>query len=427
MQMITELESDSLKEYKEINLQLLTDWFQQGCKQKENSKIGLEMEHFVVDADTMKAVPYNGNKGMEAVLESISPHFEKQHRERGKLLALENEEYSVSLEPGAQLEISISPKKKICEIAQVYNTFLTSIDPVLKAFGYKLICGGYQPIAKAVEVPLIPKERYHIMDDYFTLTGTMGKNMMRATASVQLNIDYFSQTDFIRKYKLANLLIPIVFLLTDNCTFFEGNCNRESCMRSVIWEHVDKKRCEIACKGCFDTFSFRKYAEWIYDSLPLFRGEGEQVSYTKTNCAYFEDRKMTEADIRHALSMVFPQVRLKQFLELRMADSMPLPYTLSYTAFIKGIFGCEKSIQTALEILSGQTPDDVLQAVCQVREDLFDAEVYGSPVYEILDKLFQTAEDNLSMDEKAYLLPLKRLYTEKMNLRLQESCVKSEK
>lgn len=427
MQMITELERDSLKAYEEINLRRLTGWFQQGCKQKENSKIGLELEHFVVDADTMRAVPYDGDRGMETVLESVSPHFPRQSRERGKLLAMANEDYSLSLEPGAQLEISISPKREIFDIDRVYHSFLKCITPALDAFGYQLVCSGYQPVSKAAEVSLIPKERYRIMDDYFTLTGTMGKNMMRGTASVQLNIDYFSQADFVRKYKLANLLIPVVFLLTDNCSYFEGTRNKKSCIRSFIWEHVDEKRCAIACKERFDTFSFGKYAEWIYASLPLFQGEGENVSYTKANRAYFSERKMTDEEIRHALSMVFPQVRLKHFLELRMADSMPLPYTLSYTAFIKGIFSSETSIQKALEVLPGQTPAEVLQAVRQIRGEAFDGEVYGNPVSETLDKLFQIAEDSLSAEEKVFLPPLKNLSSQKMNLRLQESCVKSGK
>lgn len=424
MQMITKLRVMLLKDYNKLNLQHLTNYFKAGCKKKNTGRIGIELEHFLVDKNTKKAVSYYGKNGIEQILEEIADKFQICERENGRLLALGNNDYSISLEPGAQMEISIVPKSCLWEVMEAYKDFLSIVEPVVKKYGYELLSYGYQPSSKAEEIELIPKNRYNIMDDYFQLSGDMGINMMRGTCSLQVNIDYFSEEDFVKKYKLANLLVPIIYLLTDNSPDFQGKKNNENCIRSIIWENVDRKRCQIPAKESFDDFSFAKYGEFVYESLPLFDYKEEITSYTMTNKDYFDDREINQEDIRHMLSMVFPEVRLKQFLEIRTADSLPIEYALSYGAFIKGLFSQKSSVESALKLFKEDKPKDVIIARNAVRKSAYNANVYGQQAKGLIENLFTIAQENSDDKERENLVLLKELAKGSTNLRMMESRVK---
>lgn len=416
-----------MKNYKKININNLVNYFESGCKKTNSGKIGLELEHFIVYKDTHKAVPYYGDKGVEAILNALIPHFKSYTYSDNHLLGLSNDEYSITLEPAAQLEVSIVPKTSLVEIQAIYNSFISLIEPILNNLNYCLVNSGYQPASKVDDLPLIPKERYRVMDDFFSISGLMGRNMMRGTASAQVNIDYYSQEDFIKKYKLAYLLTPIIYLITDNVSVFEGKENKISCKRLDIWQNVDKKRCDVPHKTNLDDFKFLDYAEYIYNSLPLFKSDGSIVSYTMTNNDYYSDIEITNADIEHMLSMVFPDVRLKQFIEIRCADSMPLKYTMSYIALIKGLFYGNNSVDSALLKFEKSSLEDLKNALNSVKQYGFNSEIFGVKTNTLIKYLFNIAKKNLSIQDIEFLLPLEQMACNSTNLRAKKGSVSNEK
>ena len=176
-------------------------YLQKGCKPEiEKLRFGVELEHFIVDKDSKEAVSYYGEKGIERVLEKLLPLYEKSDFSEGHLIALERKDIAISLEPAAQLEVSISPQEDIEQIGLIYQRFVEEITPILKGFSYEMITTGYQPASKVEDLELIPKQRYRFMDRYFAKIGPYGRQMMRGTAATQLSIDSYREEDFKEKY-----------------------------------------------------------------------------------------------------------------------------------------------------------------------------------------------------------------------------------
>ena len=165
------------------NLEILEQYFRDGCKLNCVQKLGLEIEHFLVREDTLEAAAYSGKQGIESLLEELAPLYPRQYREGGRLLGLYNNDYALSLEPAGQLEVSIVPKENLRTIQRIYESFLRQIRPLLARRRWRLVTLGYQPKSRAEELPLIPKRRYEYMDAYFKGSGTRGRNMMRGTAA----------------------------------------------------------------------------------------------------------------------------------------------------------------------------------------------------------------------------------------------------
>jgi glutamate--cysteine ligase len=205
----------------------------------------------------------------------------------------------------------------------------------------ELFCAGYHPKSKASELTLIPKERYQLMHDYFKTTGTMGENMMKGSAATQINIDYESEADFAKKFRVANILGPVFSLMYDNTEFFEGEPFAGNMLRTYIWNHVDPAR-SMVVHGALNKkdFGFRNYAEYILNMPPIFiLREGETIfTGAKPVAEIFANSTMSQEDIEHVLSMAFPDVRLKNRIEIRMVDSLPIEKALEFTALIKSIF-----------------------------------------------------------------------------------------
>ena len=205
------------------NIAVLTDHFQAGCKMNCIQKLGLEVEHFLVHKDSGRPVTYSEARGTEWILRQIMTAFPRLEIHNDHLIGFYNNDYSISLEPAAQIEISIAPRENPACIIQIYRSFDSLIRPVLEQENYALVTLGYHPTARVDDLPLIPKKRYEYMDRYFRTVDTHGRNMMRGTASSQISVDYCSERDFVQKFRCAYLMMPAIKLLTDNTPVFEGH------------------------------------------------------------------------------------------------------------------------------------------------------------------------------------------------------------
>ena len=404
-----------MNQYKR-NLSRLTEYFQNGCKENCFQKLGLEVEHFVVKKDTKESVSYYGERGVGALLERMKPYYSHFHYEGDQLLGLYNSEYSITLEPAAQLEISINPRRCICEIRNIYHSFLKQWEPLLEEWGYELVTMGYQPVSMIQDLQLIPKKRYEYMDTYFKKAGTTGANMMRGTASAQISVDYFSERDFVRKMRAAYILTPSIKLLTDCSPVFEGKRYQKHMARTMIWKQVDPQRCGIV-PGLFEEdFGFEKYGKYLL-RLPLIfipqNGEAVYVGHQSAE-ELWKDRDMTSEEIEHVLSMTFVDVRLKHYLEIRGADSMPFAYVMGYLALLKGIFYYEDALEQILNRKISEA--DILQAEENLMELGFEGDIYGEKADAYLKNIFAIAREHLEGNEESFLDVLEQIVEEKRSL-----------
>lgn len=398
------------KNYEQQNLELLEQHFRDGCKLNCVQKLGIEVEHIIVHRESREAVTYGEEYGIAWLLHQLKPLYPHHYYENGDLLGLYNLDYSISLEPAAQLEVSIVPKESICVIRKIYQNFLQMIQPILESRDYELLTIGYQPKSKVDDLPMIPKKRYAYMDEYFKASGTRGRNMMRGTAATQISIDYCCEQDFIRKYRTAYLIMPALKLLSDNTPFFEGAPYPKYLARTEIWNHVDPARCGIL-KGLFDDdFGFHTYAEYLWH-LPLIflpSKEGSIYTYSKKVKELWADHLMTPEDVEHVLSMTFLDVRVKHYVEIRGADSMPLEYVMSYLALIKGIF-FEKEVAQHLLAQYPISVSDIQEAESSLQKNGFDGEIYGKPAVVFIRELLDLADRHLEDNESICLLPFYNL------------------
>ena len=401
----------------ENNKGLLIKHFEEGSKNRENEKIGVEVEHFIVKHHNLKSVSYYGKHGIEEMLEKLSPLYPHRFEKDGRLIGLYNDDYSLSLEPAGQLEISINPQVSIEKTECAYQKLIKQLHPLLRENNYQLITLGYQPSNRVEELSLIPKKRYEFMDRYFAKVGTGGIHMMRGTASTQVAIDYIDEDDFVLKYRVAYVLMPLLSLLTDNSPIFKGQPYDGYLLRNYIWEHVDKERTGMI-PGMFDAnFGFDKYAEYLMKLPLIFMPTKDVEEYTdnKDITDIKPDQELTEEDIDHILSMTFLDVRLKNYIEIRFADSMPFEYVKGYMALIKGIFYNDKLLRKI------NTKYEVNEGAIQVAKDSltkagFDGEAYGYPVAELLTTLLIDAKEILSLKEQTMLKPFEQIVRNKRTL-----------
>lgn len=388
-------------------------------------RLGVEVEHFIVfdDGVPMAYYPSNGRIGVRDVLEELSHEYpERQYTTEGELIGLNGPGGSVTLEPAAQLEVSLPPFRTIAEVEQNYRDFRELVDTYLADHAAHIVSRGYHPTHKAFDLELIPKRRYDYMNDYFTrVIHTHGERMMRASASTQVSIDFADEADGIRKLRVASAIAPVLGAISDNAPVFEGEPNQLPLCRLRLWRNVDNDRCGVV-PGVFDEgFSFSAYADWLLATCPIFvtrpaaddpNGPSTRAVYGLTAAEAYGDAPMSAQDLAQLGSMFWPDARLKQFVEIRPADCMPPEQVLGYAALIKGVFYSESALETIESMLGVQgtlwplTASDVEDAIANITAHGMDGLVYGTPLAEWEQTLFTLARESLPASELAYLDPL---------------------
>lgn len=361
---------------REKNIAALVDFFASGCKKEQ--LLGVELEHFVINKETRAPLPYEN--GVEEILRRFAPYFGVSVLSGGKIIGIAGENSDISLEPAAQLEISIYPTSCLEKIKNTYDNFIAKISPILNEMNCELLCTG--TLKDAEKLPLIPKKRYEYMDAHFKKTGTYGVSMMRGTAAAQISIDYKSKADFAKKYRVACALTPIFSFICDT------TCKM---LRTHIWNNVDPARSGIVPNSLDCTFGFLDYANYIYDMPPVFILQENEPVYTgnKPNSEIFSHKKLTTSDIEHITSMAFPDVRLQNRIELRMADAMPIEETMHFTTLLQKIFYNEDILDKFfLETLNITTSDIALAKMSLIKHGA-NAEIYKKPVQVWIEELLK--------------------------------------
>ena len=403
---------DYSKQIKEI-----ANYFKNNEKDEKEFKIGVEFEHFVIDKDTLKTVSYYGEDGVESTLKELEAKGWKGDYEGEYLLGLSNEKKVITLEPGSQLEFSIKPQRNIQDIEEEYFNFLKEIVPILERKNQGLIAIGYHPETKIDEIKILPKTRYDYMFNYFKNKGSHAHNMMKGTASLQIAIDFKSEEDYIKKFKIANALTPVLYAMFDNGFYFEGGQWDRYNLRTYIWQNCDDDRSGIV-KGTFDKdFGYEKYGEYILNGPIIFMDDGKEMYFTgnKPFREMFNPENYSMEELEHALTMFFPDVRTKKYVEIRMMDSVPYPLNLAAVALWKGILYDEDNLNRVYEYIKDINMEDIDKSKNNIIQKGLDGELKDKTVFELGKWLIELAKTGLEEDEIKYILPLEKMIMDKKN------------
>lgn len=395
----------------EKKLQRIMEFIKSGEKQKSQLKLGAELEHIIVNKKDFETVNYYQEKGIQDTLKKLAPKGYKPKYEGEYLIGLEGKNDAITLEPGGQLEISIKPCIAMKEIETIYFDFLDKIIPILEANDQLIMAIGYHPKTSIKDIPFNPKERYKYMAEYLGKKGCYAHNMMKGTASLQVVIDYEDEEDFKKKFKVANFLSPLFHLITDNAPIFEGKVYEKNIIRSVIWENTDSNRSSIIPGSIEKDFGYREYAEYILEIPPIFIKKDNEFIYTGDTQAkdLMDTDVMTDEEIDHVLSMVFPDVRVRRYMELRMGDALPYPLSFAYIALVKGIFYNDLALKYLYEMAKVSEDEKVIIAKQSMAEKGFSARFLCKCTYDFIPILFDLARKGLNEEEKSYLAFLEKL------------------
>lgn len=408
------------KDLIECNRDYIIKYFRSGEKERKDFRLGMELEHFVLHKDTYKAVSYYEIDGIEDILRDLTCLSWEGVYEGKNLIGLKGGNANITLEPGGQLELSVFPELSVRDIELSYQGFLNDIKPILNDRNMCLAAVGYQPVSQIKEIPLLPKERYKHMYQYFKQAGEYAHNMMKGTASLQLNLDYRDEDDFIKKMSVAYYLSPLVYTIFDNSPVFEASIyNRRESIRSLIWDNCDFKRCNLDRFIFSDDFGYDSYADFILNMPPIIIKKNNCLVYTadKINNEIYSDYKLSRVEIEHLLSMAFPDVRAKKFIELRAADALPYPYNLAYIVFWKGLLYNKRNLEILYKEFEEIKYEDFLDIKKKIRNYGLNVEMYGESLLNKFASLLELIVNGLDIEEREYLSPLYKILERKVSVK----------
>lgn len=334
-----------------------------GTKPKADWRIGTEHEKFPFLTDTLKPVPYDGPRSIRALLEGLRDRFGWQGvYENDKIIALSDPKGmgNVSLEPGGQFELSGAPLQSVHDTCEEVNEHLVQVREIGDALGIGFLGLGASPTWTRAETPIMPKGRYQIMAPYMDKVGRYGRDMMFRTCTVQVNLDFGSEADMVKKLRVSLALQPVATALFANSPFLEGKPNGFLSFRSEVWTDTDKARSGMLPFAFEPGMGFERYVDYALD-VPMYfvMRDGKYLNTAGESFRKFLEGKLPQLpgekpvakDWADHLTTIFPEVRLKQYLEMRGADSGPWRRLCALPALWTGVLYEESSLDAAWDLV----------------------------------------------------------------------------
>jgi len=335
-----------------------------GSKPRADWRIGTEHEKIGFCKAKNLPLPYHGDCSIGAMLRGMERFNWDPVYEGENVIALKRNGASVSLEPGGQFELSGAPLETIHQTCAEVAEHMREVKDVADEIGIHFLSLGFRPDTKLEDVPVMPKGRYKIMRDYMRKTGTHGREMMFRTCTVQTNLDYSSEADMVKKFRVSLALQPIATALFANSPFMEGQLNGYKSYRSRVWLDTDDDRTGMLPFVFDEGFGFEQYVDYALDVPMYFVHRGDD--YLDASGKSFRDfmsgnldilpREIPSlADFDDHLSTIFPEVRLKQFLEMRGADTCPSDELCALPAFWVGLLYDQNALDAAWDMVKDWT------------------------------------------------------------------------
>ena len=356
----------------------IIEYFNSGIKETKNFKIGIEHEKFLFNNDDNKRINYSRIKEMFAALLEFgwNPIYENKN-----IIGLNKGGKNITLEPGNQIELSGEKLSHIHEACAESQDYLFELRQVTKKLNIKIVSAGFDPISKLKEIPNNPKKRYKLMSKDMPLGGELSLDMMYRTCGTQLNIDYSSEEDFVKKFKIINSIVPISIALFANSSIVEKKNSNYLSYRSKVWQNTSRGGLP---KIFLENINFEKYADFVINFPILFiNNKGNYISGQKYTLKDFMNEKINEIgnrlpnedDLSLHLSTIFTENRLKKYIELRSMDTCGWDCLCAGPAFNVGmLYG---NLDEVYELISKWDKDKIINAYLEAPRKGFNTQLMG--------------------------------------------------
>ena len=379
-----------------ISKEKIIEYFQKGIKEKKNFKIGIEHEKFLFSNKDNRRINYPKIKEMFAALTEFGwkPVFERKN-----IIGLNKGGKNITLEPGNQIELSGDKLNNIHEACSEAQDYLFELKQVTNKIGIKIVSAGFDPISRLIEIPNNPKKRYELMTKDMPKGGALSLDMMYRTCGTQINVDFSSEADFIKKFKVVNSIVPITIALFANSSIVEKKNSHYLSYRSKVWQNTARGGLP---KIFFENLNFEKYAEFIINFPILFiRNKENYISgknyifkdFIDGKISEIENRLPNENDLSIHLSTIFTENRLKRYIELRSMDTCGWDCLCSGPAFNIGIlYG---NLDEVFELISKWDENKIINAYLEAPKKGFNTQLMGKDLLYWASKLLNLSKEGL--------------------------------
>jgi glutamate--cysteine ligase len=400
----------------------LADYLEKGSKPEADWRIGTEHEKFGVLTDSLRPLPYEGDRSVRAILDGLAVKGWDPIREGEAVIGLKKGKANVSLEPGGQLELSGAPLSHLHETAAEFDSHMAEVRDVADPLGVAFLGIGAAPVWTHDQMPVMPKGRYKLMTAYMGRVGTHGTQMMYRTCTVQANLDFSSEADMVKKLRVALALQPVATALFASSPFFEGQPNGHRSWRSRIWRGLDDARTGMLPYAFDDGMGFERYVDWVLD-VPMYfvYRDGRYIDALGQSFRDFMAGRLpalpgevpTLSDWADHLTTVFPEARVKQFIEMRGADMGDRAHTLALPAFWTGLTYDQGALDAAWDLVKDLDTDTREGLRVAASERALRGEAGGVRLLDLARAALGIAEEGLRAradrgmpDERVFLAPL---------------------
>jgi glutamate--cysteine ligase len=410
----------------------LIDYIASGEKKLENWGIGTEHEKFLYDVQNFKRLPYFGDVSVSKLLSELQiitgwmPYYEGEN-----IIALKGDAGdSITLEPGGQFELSGGLLKNIHETCSEVNTHLKHVRDVCKNIGAIAVGMGFDPLSSRDDITWMPKGRYKIMRDYMPTVGNLGIDMMIRTSTVQVNLDYKNEQDMINKMRVSVALQPVATALFASSPFIEGKDSGYLSYRSHCWSDTDNDRCGMLPFIFDDDFGYEKWVDYVLD-VPMYffesNGAYENVAgqsfhdFMQGKLPNHKGRLPTMKDWEDHMTTVFPEVRLKKFIEMRGADGGPWRNLCALSAIWVGLLYDDDALKQAMDLIKNWNIDEMSTMRMTVPKMALKTPFRDETVQDIAKKMLEishgglkrrSCKNKLGEDETGFLQPVMQIADE---------------
>lgn len=405
----------------------LVRYLADGCKPRGDWRIGTEHEKFVYCLKTHNPLRYEGVPGIKALLEGMRKFGWEPILEGENIIGLTQNGAAISLEPGGQFELSGAPLKTVHETCAEVNIHQQQVRQVAAEIGAGALGLGYAPTWPLSEVYPMPKGRYEIMKRYMPKVGGYGEEMMFRTCTVQVNLDFASEADMVKKFRVALALQPVATALFANSPFREGKHNGFLSYRAHVWTDVDNDRAGMLPWVFEKGMGFERYVDYVLD-VPMYfiYRDGKYIDLAGKSFRDFLAHKIPEvkhiepqmSDWADHLTTIFPEVRLKKFLEMRGADGGTWRRICGLPALWVGILYDDVALDAAWDMVKDWTTAERQAMRDCVARTAFQTPFRSTTVWELAQRMLEisaeglkrrAAHDSIGMTEEGFLVPLREL------------------
>jgi glutamate--cysteine ligase len=412
----------------------LVGWIAAGEKPRAGWRIGTEHEKFAFHADTLAPVAYNGPSGIRALMEGMMARYGWEPILEGEtLIALRRPKSetvigtvggTISLEPGGQFELSGGALTTLHETAAETRQHMREVLAVGEALGLGFLGVGFTPLWPLADVPSMPKQRYKVMTGYMPKVGSRGLDMMYRTATIQVNLDFGTEADMVQKLRVSLALQPIATALFASSPFTDGKPNGFKSMRSEVWRDTDNRRTGMLPFAFDPGMGYERYVDYALD-VPMYfvYRDGRYIDVAGASFRTFMDGKLDQLQGERAtmddwsdhLTTLFPEVRLKRFLEMRGADSGGEANITALSAFWTGLLYDQSALDGAFDLIKSWTAEERQALRDQVPKSGLATKFRGAPLRQVTQRVLELSAaglkvrhrlDERGQDESIHLAPL---------------------